>query len=150
MHELILGGQKSGKSRCAERRAEAWLVAPTNVATLVATGLAGDAEMQQRIARHRNDRAERVPRLATVEVPIELAQAIGEYSAPHRMVVVDCLSIWLTNLLMPIGLGVSPMSPEARHFVDALGSLHQALASLCSRVTLLVAGIELPVKREAA
>lgn len=183
--ELILGGQKSGKSRCAEQRAAAWLGAPGHTALLLATALAGDDEMQQRIARHRAERALRVPRLATEEVPRHLAAAIRAHASPQRLVVVDCLTLWLTNLLMPIegqaleagawagerdalcealrdaggpvvlvsneiGLGLSPMSREARRFVDELGSLHQMLAAQCARVTLMVAGVEWPLKRESA
>ena len=62
-HELILGGQRSGKSRCAERRAAAWLAQPGHSALLLATALGGDDEMRARINRHRQDRAERVPAL---------------------------------------------------------------------------------------
>lgn len=100
--EFILGGQKSGKSRRAEALARAWLAAsPDHRALLLATGLAGDAEMHERIARHRRDRAERVPGLQTVEVPLHLGEALREHSAPQTLVVVDCLTLWLTNALMP-------------------------------------------------
>ena len=185
MHELILGGQRSGKSRCAERRAADWLALPGHSAVLLATAQAGDDEMRERIARHRADRTQRVPGLTTDEVPLELALALRRHSAPQCLVVIDCLTLWLTNLLMPlhgeaidnaawqtmsdalcgaleraggpvllvsneIGLGVSPLSPESRRFVDALGHLHQAVAARCPRVTLMVAGIEVPVKRESA
>ena len=181
-HELILGGQRSGKSRCAESRAAAWLAQPGHEALLLATALSGDEEMRSRIARHRRDRAERVPALGVIEVPRQLAQAVREHSATHRLLVVDCLTLWLANLLMPlqggaldesvwaarraalcdalfeapgpvllvsneIGLGIAPLSPEARRYVDELGRLHQDLAVLCANVTLMVAGIELPVKR---
>jgi adenosylcobinamide kinase / adenosylcobinamide-phosphate guanylyltransferase len=182
MNELILGGQRSGKSRCAEQRAAAWLSTPDHSAVLLATARAGDEEMRLRIAHHRLERAERVPRLKCEEVPIDLAQAVFLHSAPQRLVVVDCLTLWLTNLLMPldgepldaialdnardalcdaisatsgplllvsneIGMGLTPMSPQARHFVDELGRLHQQVAARCVRVTFMVAGIELPVKR---
>jgi adenosylcobinamide kinase/adenosylcobinamide-phosphate guanylyltransferase len=180
--ELILGGQRSGKSRCAEERAQAWLQQPGHEAVLVATALAQDDEMRARIARHRADRA---PRLTVAEVPHDLASAVRCYSAPQRLVVIDCLTLWLTNLLMPmqgpalgegewgarrlalcdalavargpvvlvsneIGLGLSPMSPEARRFVDELGHLHQAVARNASRVTLMVAGLEVNVKGPSA
>lgn len=179
--ELILGGQRSGKSRCAELRAAAWLAQPGQTAVLLATALAHDGEMHERIARHRADRAERVPGLQTEEVPFDLPEAVARSSAPSRLIVVDCLTLWLTNLLMPlhdrpitdtawqarcadlcdaidaspgpvllvsneIGLGISPLSPEARRFVDELGRLHQAVAARCARVTWMVAGIEMPVK----
>ena len=183
-HELILGGQRSGKSHAAELRAAEWLAVPGREAVLIATAQAGDTEMLARIARHRLDRAARAPGLATDEVPHALPQAIARHSAPHRLVLVDCLTLWLTNLLMPIsgdaltaatcaaeiealdgalqaapgpvllvsneiGLGIAPLSPEARRFVDELGRLHQLLARRCDRVTLMVAGIAVPVKREA-
>jgi len=180
-HEFILGGQRSGKSRAAESRAAAWLAQPGRHAVLIATALAGDDEMRARIARHRADRAARVPGLASVEVPRDLAAAVREHSSAQQLVVIDCLTLWLTNLLMPlqgaaldnaalggvfrelidalqaapgpvvivsneIGLGLSPMTSQARHFVDELGRLHQLVAAACERVTLMVAGIAVPVK----
>jgi len=178
-HELILGGARSGKSRCAEQRAAAWIGQPEHSALLLATALAADAEMETRIARHRADRAERAPALATLEVPEHVAQAVAEHAAPRCLLVIDCLTLWLTQMMMPppgrapadadgaqhallnalaaapgpvvlvsneIGLGVMPMSAEARGVVDALGRLHQRVAAACQRVTLMVAGIEVPVK----
>ena len=100
--ELILGGQKSGKSRRAEVIARQWLArSPANNAVLIATAQPWDEEMRQRIARHQADRAVRVPELQTVEVPLQLAEALSRYSQPQTLVVVDCLTLWLTNLLMP-------------------------------------------------
>ena len=100
--ELILGGQRSGKSRRAELLARDWLAqSSAHKAVMIATATAWDDEMAQRIARHQQDRAERVPGMQTVEEPIELAQAIQRHSTPQTMVVVDCLTLWLTNLLMP-------------------------------------------------
>jgi adenosylcobinamide kinase / adenosylcobinamide-phosphate guanylyltransferase len=100
--ELILGGQKSGKSRRAESLALAWLaMSPAHQAVLIATAQPWDEEMRERIARHQQDRAERVPKLRTVEEPLQLAQALASHSQPHTLVVVDCLTLWLTNLLMP-------------------------------------------------
>jgi adenosylcobinamide kinase / adenosylcobinamide-phosphate guanylyltransferase len=175
MPELILGGQKSGKSRAAESRAAAWLATPGHEALLVATAVAGDAEMAARIARHRLDRTQRVPGLRTLEEPRALAPVLRAHSSETRLLIVDCLTLWLTNLLLPlegpaldsagvdaatdeligalcasrgpvvlvsneIGLGVSPLSAEARGFIDALGTLHQRLAAVCEPVTLMVAG----------
>lgn len=101
--ELILGGQKSGKSRRAEGLARDWLAAaPDHRAVLVATALAGDGEMRERIARHQRDRAERVPGLVTVEEPLALGAALRRYTAPQTLVVIDCLTLWLTNWLMPL------------------------------------------------
>jgi adenosylcobinamide kinase/adenosylcobinamide-phosphate guanylyltransferase len=185
MHEIILGGQRSGKSRRAESRAAAWLDrSPRHEALLLATALGEDEEMRERIARHRADRARRLPRLDTLEVAHDLAPALRAHAGPQRMVVVDCLTLWLSQLMMPphgaplapaaagracddllqalrsaagpvvlvsneIGLGVMPVSREARQVVDELGRLHQALAALCERVTLMVAGLPLALKQEA-
>jgi adenosylcobinamide kinase/adenosylcobinamide-phosphate guanylyltransferase len=180
-HELILGGAKSGKSRTAEGRAAAWLAADADHrATLVATAVAGDDEMAQRIARHRSDRAARVPALQTLEAPQALGSTLRRLADPKRLLVVDCLTLWLTQCLLPppgvsaampwqqehetfiaalrdsaspivlvsneIGLGVMPMAREARSFIDTLGLLHQAVATHCQRVTLMVAGCEHRVK----
>jgi adenosylcobinamide kinase/adenosylcobinamide-phosphate guanylyltransferase len=186
MPELILGGQKSGKSRAAESRAAAGLARPGREALLIATAIPGDHEMAARIARHRLDRARRVPGLRTLEEPRALAPVLRSHGSEHRLLVVDCLTLWLTNLLLPlegpalgsagidaatdelvealrtargpvvlvsneIGLGVSPMSAEARLFIDALGTLHQRLAAVCEPVTLMVAGraLRLPPAQEA-
>ncbi|SIP97690.1 bifunctional adenosylcobinamide kinase/adenosylcobinamide-phosphate guanylyltransferase [Pseudacidovorax sp. RU35E] len=101
-HHFILGGQKSGKSRRAESAAADWLAgASGRRAVLIATAQAWDAEMTRRIARHRLDRAERVPGLETVEEPLRLPELIGALSRPDTLLVVDCLTLWLTNLLMP-------------------------------------------------
>jgi adenosylcobinamide kinase/adenosylcobinamide-phosphate guanylyltransferase len=100
--EFILGGQKSGKSRRAELIARQWLDATVaHRAVLIATGQAWDDEMRERIARHQRDRAVRVPGMVTVEEPLALAKVLKRHSAPHTLVVVDCLTLWLTNLLMP-------------------------------------------------
>jgi adenosylcobinamide kinase / adenosylcobinamide-phosphate guanylyltransferase len=184
LHELILGGAKSGKSRTAELRAAAWLAAGTGrSATLVATALAADDEMAACIARHRVDRLASVPALHTVEAPHHLGQTLLQHADAQRLLVVDCLTLWLTQCVMPpegrpgaapwaterdgllhalqasaspivlvsneIGLGVMPLSREARAFIGTLGLLHQAVAAHCTRVTLMVAGCELPVKGRA-
>ncbi len=101
-HELILGGARSGKSRRGEQCARAWLAqSPQHQALLLATAWAGDDEMAARIARHRADRAQRVPALATLEVPRGLPQAVRAHSAPLRLLVIDCLTLWLSQCLMP-------------------------------------------------
>lgn len=105
--ELILGGQKSGKSRRAEGLARQWLDSnPRHRAVLIATAQPWDEEMRQRIARHQADRAQRVPGMTTVEEPLQLAQAISQHSRADTLVVVDCLTLWLTNCLMPVNTGV--------------------------------------------
>ena len=101
--ELILGGQKSGKSRRAENLAQHWLAqSHQHRAMLVVTAQAWDDEMTQRIARHQADRAQRVPGMITVEEPLQLAQTIQTQSTPDTLIVVDCLTLWLTNWLMPV------------------------------------------------
>lgn len=175
--ELILGGQKSGKSRRAERLAAAWLSqSPDHRAVLIATAEAHDEEMRARIARHQCERAERVPGLATIEAPRALAGAIAAAGGAETLRVVDCLTLWLTQQLMPvggaaapqpaepvlaaiaacpgpivlvgneIGLGVIPLGREVRAFVDALGTLNQSVAGACERVTLMAAGLPLRLK----
>lgn len=100
--EFILGGQRSGKSRRAEMLARAWLdQSDTYSAVLIATAQPWDDEMRERIIRHQADRALRVPGMATMEEPLALAEAITLHSQPNTLVVVDCLTLWLTNLLMP-------------------------------------------------
>ncbi|SFB94147.1 adenosylcobinamide kinase /adenosylcobinamide-phosphate guanylyltransferase [Polaromonas sp. OV174] len=100
--ELILGGQRSGKSRRAELLARDWLAqSPEHQAVLIATAQPWDDEMRERIARHQQDRAQRVPGMRTLEEPLELARAIELQSRPDTLVVVDCLTLWLTNWLMP-------------------------------------------------
>ncbi len=100
--ELILGGQKRGKSRRAELLAQAWLAqSPAHSAVLIATAQPWDEEMRERIARHQQDRAVRLPGMRTVEEPLQLARALADCSHPQTLVVVDCLTLWLTNLLMP-------------------------------------------------
>lgn len=100
--ELILGGQKSGKTARAEALAAAWLAKSLDRhAVYIATAEAWDDEMRERIARHRRERAQRLPGMLTVEEPTELAHAIREHSGPDTLVVVDCLTLWLTGRMMP-------------------------------------------------
>jgi len=124
--ELILGGQKSGKSRRAELLARHWLTqSPGHHAVMVATARPWDEEMRVRIARHQQDRAERVPGMRTVEEPLQLAQAITQHSTPDTLVVVDCLTLWLTNLLMPapgLELTDTEATREQASLVDAIAS----------------------------
>ena len=111
--ELIIGGQKSGKSRRAELLAKDWLLqSPDHKAVLIATAQAWDEEMQQRIARHQRDRAERVPGLTTVEEPLHLVQTISRLTRPDTLLVVDCLTLWLTNLLMPADVKNKPIAAD--------------------------------------
>jgi adenosylcobinamide kinase / adenosylcobinamide-phosphate guanylyltransferase len=137
--ELIVGGQKSGKSRRAEELARAWLAAaPGHRALLIATACAGDPELDQRIARHRADRAVRCPALQVLEEPLALAAALRAYSAPDTLLVVDCLTLWLTQHMFPAhrdGALPAPVPPEA--WAADLDALLQALAEARGPVVLV-------------
>jgi adenosylcobinamide kinase/adenosylcobinamide-phosphate guanylyltransferase len=172
MLQLILGGARSGKSRLAEK-----LAAGTGLAvTYIATSQPLDGEMNQRVALHR---ARRPADWALVEEPLALAQVLRETAASERCLLVDCLTLWLTNLLMlddadrlaaerealldcigalpgevifvsnETGLGVVPLGELTRRYVDEAGWLHQALAERCQRVVLTVAGLPLTLKGTA-
>lgn len=166
---LILGGARSGKSRYAEQLAHA---ADLPVA-VIATAQNSDAEMAARIARHKSDRPSH---WQLHEEPLALAASIRRMP-PGTFILVDCLTLWLNNvhyhaqdagaacddlfaalansdnsvLLVSneISMGVVPLGPESRRYVDDLGRLHQSLAQLAERVTLLVAGIPLTLKEPA-
>jgi len=147
--ELILGGQKSGKSRRAEQLAQAWLQQDaSHRVVLLATALEGDAEMAQRIARHQQDRQgcpELAARLSTQEVPHHLAQAIAQHSQPQVLVVVDCLTLWLTNWLMPLDPTHQDLAqqylvkepPTATPFASAQTQLLAALGQASGPVVLV-------------
>ncbi|WLG97176.1 bifunctional adenosylcobinamide kinase/adenosylcobinamide-phosphate guanylyltransferase [Pseudomonas sp. FP198] len=172
MLQLILGGARSGKSRLAEK-----LAAGTGLAvTYIATSQPLDGEMNQRVAQHR---ARRPAEWALVEEPLALAQVLRDTAASERCLLVDCLTLWLTNLLMlddadrlaaerealldcigalpgeiifvsnETGLGVVPLGELTRRYVDEAGWLHQALAERCQRVVLTVAGLPLTLKGTA-
>ena len=112
--ELILGGQKSGKSRRAEVLAQSWLAqSASHKAVLIATAQPWDDEMRQRISRHQADRLLRVPGMTTVEEPLKLAQAISDHSQANTLVVVDCLTLWLTHCLMPFEPDAPPADSQA-------------------------------------
>ncbi len=166
MKELILGGARSGKSAYAEQAALASGKAPV----YIATGWAGDDEMQQRIVLHQ---ARRGTQWLLAEEPMHLAQALLAVDAEDRAVVVDCLTLWLSNCLhmgdwpaakarllqvLPdlsadiylvsneVGSGIVPLGELPRRFVDESGWLHQELARICDRVQLVVAGLPLTLK----
>ena len=101
--ELILGGQRSGKSRRAELLAQGWLAqSPEHQAVLIATAQSWDDEMRERIARHRQDRARRVPGMRTVEEPLELAKAVQQQSRPDTLPGGEA-TLWFASwILVPI------------------------------------------------
>jgi len=166
-HHLVLGGARSGKSR----HAEAIVLRSGCEPVYIATGQPGDAEMAARIEAHQ---ARRGTGWQLVEEPLELPRALCREAGPGRAVLVDCLTLWLTNLLLAerdlaaasaalatalgacdgpvvmvsneVGQGVVPMNAMARAFVDAAGALHQELAARCDVVELVVAGLPLRLK----
>jgi adenosylcobinamide kinase/adenosylcobinamide-phosphate guanylyltransferase len=164
---FVLGGAKSGKSRYAQTRAEALGIART----YIATAQAFDEEMRDRIARHQADRE---TGWETIEEPIYLAEAIAAHSAPNRVLVVDCLTLWTTNLLLAehdiaaatgqltdaiwaapgpvilvaneVGQGIVPDNPLARRFRDEAGLVNQRVAATVDEAQLLMAGLPLKLK----
>ena len=165
---VLLGGARSGKSALAQRLAGRW----DGPVTVVATGQARDAEMAERIARHR---AARPAGWDTVEEPLELAAALGARGR-DTFVVVDCLTLWVSNLLgqgltdaevgaragaaaataagrtaptvavsNEVGSGIVPAEPLARRYRDLLGQVNGVWAAAADRALLLVAGRALPL-----
>jgi adenosylcobinamide kinase/adenosylcobinamide-phosphate guanylyltransferase len=116
--ELILGGQKSGKTARAESLSAVWLDASADHrAVYIATAQAWDAEMRERIDRHRRERASRMPKMETVEEPTELAHAIGAHSRRDTLIVVDCLTLWLTAQLMLMA-NLRPEAPAVSNSIN--------------------------------
>jgi len=166
--QLILGGARSGKSRYAETLADQY----SKDVLYLATSRALDDEMSARVEKHQLDRPSH---WKTIEEPLDLNGVLKrEGNVPGRVILVDCLTLWLMNLLeeerdiadevsglleqLPnlksivvfvsneISMGVVPMGQLSRLFVDELGRLHQCLAQKVEAVTLMVAGIPLSVK----
>lgn len=130
MHHLILGGQRSGKSRFAERLGMAWLAqGGSRQVSVVATALDGDDEMRARIERHRLDRP---AGFATLEASHDLAACICDHSQPDHLLIVDCLTLWVTNWLMP----ATPVS-DTTAWVQARADLLSALADAAGPVALV-------------
>lgn len=143
--EFILGGQRSGKSRRAELLARQWLAqSDEHRAVMIATGQPWDDEMAARIAQHQADRAERVPGMTTVEEPLALSEALALNSQPHTLVVVDCLTLWLTNLLMPVqATQPTPAAPATPDDFQADSASNQPeVQVLKDRIAMLLVAIE--------
>lgn len=165
---LVLGGARSGKSAFAER-----LIGEMNLTKVyLATATAGDDEMQARIAHHRRQRGEG---WIAVEEPLALVDTLTRESTIGRVVLVDCLTLWLSNLMMAerdpeveakrlvrfldvsrypivfvsneVGLGLVPETPIGRAFRDAQGRLNQTLAAAVNNVAFVAAGLPLWLKR---
>ncbi|HXR01285.1 MAG TPA: bifunctional adenosylcobinamide kinase/adenosylcobinamide-phosphate guanylyltransferase [Pseudomonas sp.] len=172
MLQLILGGARSGKSRLAERLASESALQ----VVYIATSQPLDGEMNQRVTLHRQRRP---ASWGLIEEPLELARVLKQSAAQDRCLLVDCLTLWLTNLLMledpqrltqerqalleclaelpgeiifvsnETGLGVVPLGELTRRYVDEAGWLHQALAERCQRVVFTVAGLPMTLKGSA-
>lgn len=166
---LVLGGARSGKSRYAEA-----LVERLPARVYLATAEARDGEMADRIARHR---ARRGAGWSTVEAPVDLAEAVAAAAGPGRAVLVDCLTLWLGNLMEAgrdidveagrlsealgavagpvvlvsneVGHGIVPDNALARRFRDHAGRLHQAVAAVAASVVFVAAGLPVALKPTA-
>ena len=164
---LVLGGARSGKSAYAER-----LCRESGLALCyIATATPGDAEMSERIACHRRERG---PGWVTIEDALELPSALAREAGPDRAVLVDCLTLWLSNLIFAgrdasaetralcaalanapgpvvlvsneLGMGLVPETPLGRRFRDAQGRLNQAVAASAPAVVFVAAGLPLVLK----
>lgn len=164
---LVLGGARSGKSRFAEGLA----VDCAADRHYVATGRAFDDEMRDRIAKHRVDRGDG---WTTHEEPVDLVDQLRRIDEPSRVVLVDCLTLWVTNLMLEshdvaarsaelatalpqlkarvilvsneVGLGIVPENRMAREFRDHAGRLHQLVAQVATQVYFVAAGLPLKMK----
>ncbi|MCL7996983.1 bifunctional adenosylcobinamide kinase/adenosylcobinamide-phosphate guanylyltransferase [Brucella sp. 21LCYQ03] len=164
---FVLGGARSGKSSFAEKLVEDSGLQPV----YLATGRAFDTEMENRISIHRDRRGSE---WQTVEAPLDLVGALEKHAVHDRFVLVDCLTLWITNLMMAeqniaaetemliaalrqlsgpvvfvsneVGLGIVPENRMAREFRDHAGFLHQAVASVADEVYFMAAGLPLKMK----
>ena len=167
-HVLVLGGARSGKTGFAEKLAMRAGDRPLYLATAQAL----DDEMRERVKMHQQQRHKR---FETLEEPLALAAAIETAATKHDVILVDCLTLWITNLLVAnqnvagavdgltaalakiagtrvilvsneVGWGIVPDNAMARMFRDLAGSTHQRLAEICADVHLVVAGLPLTLK----
>lgn len=164
---LVIGGARSGKSRYAEEL----LAAHDGTRIYIATAEAGDAEMAARIAAHQ---ARRGAAWQTIEQPLDLVAALETHCRPASAVLVDCLTLWLSNLMaasrdiaaessrlvraLPqlegravlvsneVGLGIVPDHPLGREFRDHAGRLNQAVAAAVDEAVFIAAGLPLRLK----
>ncbi|MBM6551092.1 bifunctional adenosylcobinamide kinase/adenosylcobinamide-phosphate guanylyltransferase [Marinomonas ostreistagni] len=171
MKHLVLGGVRSGKSQFAER----WIAEQREQVVYIATSQVWDGSMAERVAKHQAYRPEH---WQTIEEPFKLAATLTKIAdqQPDAGVIVECCSLWLTNLLCAedeaqleaereaflnvlenyaqpvilvsaeVGLGIMPMNALARRYGDEIGTLNQRLAQLCDQVTLVTAGLPLSLK----
>ncbi|PXW79368.1 adenosylcobinamide kinase /adenosylcobinamide-phosphate guanylyltransferase [Blastomonas natatoria] len=167
MLTFITGGARSGKSARAQSLAESH----EGELVYLATAQAFDDEMADRIARHQKDRG---PRWHTVECPVDLPEAIAREAGTSRVLLVDCLTLWTSNLLLSgtdftaasqrltdalasapspiilvsneVGMGIVPDNALARQFRDMAGRLNQNIAAIADRAELVIAGLVVPLK----
>lgn len=171
-HALVLGGARSGKTSFAE----AMVLQGAQRPAYLATAQALDGEMRERVRAHR---ASRSVHFATIEEPLALAEAIRRGAASRDAILVDCLTLWITNLLgaghnvanavehladtlqattecrvvlvsNEVGLGIVPDNALARTFRDLAGAAHQRLAGICDDVYFVVAGLPMTLKGRPA
>jgi len=167
-HILVLGGARSGKTAFAERLAVRFGTRPIYLATAQAL----DDEMRERVAAHRGARQNRFD---TLEEPLDLSRALLDACRSHDVVLIDCLTLWITNLLLSgrdvaaavedlagtlvemtdarvilvsneVGLGIVPENALARSFRDLAGSAHQRMAEICAHVYFVIAGLPMTLK----
>lgn len=172
MLQLILGGARSGKSRLAEQTAQSSQLP----VIYIATAQAYDQEMQDRIQHHQEHRPEH---WQLIEEPLFLAESLMRIDQAGQLILIDCLTLWMSNLLMheddalqnqqcelllqtlpelksevvlvsnETGLGVIPMGELSRKFVDESGRLHQQLGKIADKVIFCVAGFPMVLKDES-
>ncbi len=164
MKTFVLGGVRSGKSRLAERLASESKLP----VTYIATAYAGDEEMRARIKQHQNHRP---AEWQLIEEPLFLTQVLAHHASAERCILIDCLTLWLSNMLMnpdelllrtefnamfallpnlpgrvilvanETNMGVIPLGELSRRYCDEAGVLHQGVAQSCEQVVLTVAGL---------
>jgi adenosylcobinamide kinase/adenosylcobinamide-phosphate guanylyltransferase len=170
-HVLVLGGARSGKTGFAERLTMRSGQRPAYLATAEAL----DEEMRERVRTHKQQRG---GAFATIEEPLDLSRALLEAARTHDAILVDCLTLWITNMIVAnqnvaeavdgliatlgritgarvilvsneVGLGIVPDNAMARMFRDLAGSAHQRLAEICDDAYFIVAGLPMVLKGSA-
>lgn len=169
MKHLVLGGVRSGKSAFAQEQ----VAASGKSVCYVATSQVWDDDMADRVRLHKDNRP---TEWQLIEEPLALARVLHSLNSPDQAVIVECFTLWMTNLLCledearleeekqallkavetfegdlvlvssEVGLGIMPMNALARRFGDETGAMNQALAKLTDRVTFVAAGLPLKLK----
>ena len=175
MKQLIIGGARSGKSRLAKEYAQTWQQQNAGDVIVIATAEITDGAMAKRIAHHQNNRPQD---WTLVETTLDLTQSLKQHSKHDNLILVDCLTLWLSNIQLSnkelisektallaviqqlpgevifisneVGQGVVPMGELSREFVDESGWLNQSLAKHVDKVTVAIAGLPLVIKSVVA